>query len=377
VRWLALLLIAEGVAACDDDTRVNPVPFDAAPDVTLDASIDGPPDVVVPRGSRVLGLDIEAAEDGDYVAALARAKDAGIQSTNVTILWRDLEATGDGGVEAGITYFNPLLHIANLVFPPNEIKASLAIVAVDTVGPVVPPDLTGRPIDDPAVIDRFNLAQDYVFGEIADLSLTMYVIGNEIDAPFAGDPAKYAAYKTFFDAAAAHARSKRAALKVGPVLRLSGALADHDALRPLVASADFLGITYFPLDSNYSVRPPSTVHADLAQVAQLFPDKPVLVREAGYPSSSVVGGSPDAQANFVQELYRAWDENAARVPLLTFFTMHEYSPNQVDDFAAYYGVSDPKFKEYFGTLGLRTFAGHGTDKPGWGAFQAGARARGW
>jgi hypothetical protein len=83
------------------------------------------------------------------------------------------------------------------------------------------------------------------------------------------------------------------------------------------------------------------------------------------------------QATFVRELYRTWDENAARMPLVTFFTIHDYSPARVDDFAANYGVSDPKFKDYLGTLGLRTFGGHGTDKPGWAALVDGAHARGW
>jgi hypothetical protein len=376
---MALVLAASGVSACDDDTTLSPLPLEAGADATLDAAPDAPlaDAAVVPRGSRTLGLDIAAPEDGDYVAALARAKDAGIQSTNVTILWRDLEAVGDGGVEAGITYFNPYLHIANLVFPPSEVKASLAIVPIDTVGPVLPPDLAGRPIDDPAVIDRFNLAQDYVFDEIPDLSLDLYALGNEIDVPFGADPAKYGAYKTFFDAAATHARAKRATVKVGPVVRMAGALANADALRPLLASADFLGITYYPLNPDSSVRPPSVVHTDLAQLAQLYPDKPIYIREAGYPAGTLAGSSPDAQATFVRELYRGWDENAARVPLLTFFTMHDYSAKQVDDLAAYYGVSDPKFKDYLGTLGLRTFAGHGADKPAWAAFVDGAHARGW
>jgi hypothetical protein len=377
MRWFALLLAAEGMAACDDATRVNPVTLDAAPDATLDASADAPADVTAPRGMRLLGLDIQPAEDGDYLAALARAKDAGIQAANVTILWRDLESVGDGGVEAGITYFNPYLHIANLVFPPNEVKASLAIVPIDTVGPVLPPDLTGRAIDDAVVIERFNRAQDYVFDQIPDLSLTIYVLGNEIDVPFATDAATYGSYKTFFDAAAAYARTKRATVKVGPVVRLSGALANPEAIRPLLASADFLGITYYPIGADYMVRPTSVVHSDLAQLAQLYPDKPIYIREAGYPSGVLVGSSPDAQASFVRELYRAWDENAARIPLVTFFTMHEYSPKTIDDFATYYGASDPKFKDYIGTLGLRTFAGHGTDKPGWGAFADGAHARGW
>jgi hypothetical protein len=40
-------------------------------------------------------------------------------------------------------------------------------------------------------------------------------------------------------------------------------------------------------------------------------------------------------------------------------------------------VSDPTFLSYLGTLGLRTHAGSGTDKPAFAALMAQAKARGW
>src|SRR5690349_6380143 len=92
-RFVAYITAACLLCACADDTKLTPVPLDAAVDAAIDATVEaGPVDAgVVPRGARVLALDIAAPQDGDYIAALARAKDAGIQATNVTILWRDLE----------------------------------------------------------------------------------------------------------------------------------------------------------------------------------------------------------------------------------------------------------------------------------------------
>ena len=360
------------VAACADDSHVVPTAQDAAAE---DAS---PPDSApLPRGERLLGLDIGPAEDGNYIAALARAKDAGVQTTNVTLRWPDLETPGDAGTDGGTSYFNPYLHIANLVFPSYEVMVSLAILPVDTVGPRMPSDLAGRALDDPEVIDRFDRAQDYVWGEIPDLSLVMYVLGNEIDVPFGSDPAKYGGFGRFFQAAAGYARKKRPSVKVGFVVRLAGAIAHADLVRPLLAGADFLGITYYPVGQDFAVESTDVVRGDIAKVAELFPSIPIYVREGGCPSGALVGSSLDVQADFVRQLYRAWDENAARVPLVTFFTMHDYAPKQVEDFAAYYGVSDPKFKDYLGTLGLRSYAGAGTDKPSWGVFVAGAHGRGW
>src|SRR5262245_12027660 len=99
----ALLAGAAIAIACTDDTTVVPLaPRDAGADATPDGA------AVLARGARVLALDIGAAEDGDYLAALARAKDAGVEATNVTIRWPDLESVAaDAGADAAISYFNP------------------------------------------------------------------------------------------------------------------------------------------------------------------------------------------------------------------------------------------------------------------------------
>ena len=41
-----------------------------------------------PRGDRVLGLDVSAAEDGDYPAALALAVDTGVQTIDLSLDWK-------------------------------------------------------------------------------------------------------------------------------------------------------------------------------------------------------------------------------------------------------------------------------------------------
>src|SRR5262249_44002591 len=130
--------IVAAFVACADDTTVNPVARDAGVDGAVDAQ--GAPsdagadadafDRDVLKGARVLALDIAAAEDQDYLAALARARDAGVQATNVTVRWPELEsvATSDAGADAGdagIAYFDAILHIANLVLSDAKTMASL------------------------------------------------------------------------------------------------------------------------------------------------------------------------------------------------------------------------------------------------------------
>lgn len=344
-----------------------------------DAGADALEDVK-PRFGRTLGLDINSAEDGNYIHALNIAKDAGVQALNLTIDWSSVETAADAGADggdAGITYFNPNLHIANLVFADSA-KVSFAFRAVDTTGPSFPADLAGKALDDPALVARYNAAQDYVFGEIPDLKLSMYVIGNEVDLPFGADAAKWTAYKAFFDATAAHARELRSDVKVGTVVTLGGAKAHRELVTPLLENADFLGLTYYPVGPDYAVQPLSTLGADLAAIVAAYPGKPIFLREAGYPASPTLGSSVDQQAAFVAELFRVWDDHADRIPLLTFFTMNDYSPQALDSLSKYYGSTDPRFLAYLGSLGLRTYGPDaGTDKPAWSALSHGAHARGW
>ncbi len=391
---VTLALAAAGAAAavvgCGTAAGGSPA-LDAGADATLDAAApdgsDAGPDVV-PRLGRTLALDINSAEDGNYLTALGIARDAGVQAINLTIDWSSVESPrqgdGDGGAgdagdggDAGVTYFNPNLHIANLVFAGAP-QVSFAFRAVDTVGPAFPSDLQGRSFDDPSVVARYNAAQDYVFGQIPDVVLSMYVVGNELDLGLGADPARWTAYAAFFAGAAAHAHALRAGVKVGSVVTLAGALAHPDLVRATLVGADFLGVTYYPLLTDLSVRPPSVVRADVDALVALYPSTPIFVREAGYPSSPTSGSSPAMQAAFVGELFRAWDAHADRMPLVTFFTMNEYGPAALTELAKYYGTSDPRFLGYLGSLGLRTYApGSGTNKPAWDALVRGARARGW
>ncbi len=389
---LCLVAMVESAVAGCGSTADSPARDAGLDATTLDGATDGAEtgagdagEDVVPRHARTLGLDINAAADGKYLTALGIARDAGVvQTINVTIDWAGMETSpdagpdaGDAGDEGGTAYFNPNLHIANLVFAGTT-KVSLAFRAVDTTGPVLPADLAGRPFDAPEIAARYNAAQDYVFGEIPDLTLAMYVIGNEVDLPFGTDAAKWGAYKTFFDAAAAHARALRPGVKVGSVVTLAAAISHPELVAPLLTNADFLGITYYPLKADFTVRPVTDVRADVDALVARYPSTPIFFREAGYPSSPDVGSSPEQQAAFVTALLRAWDANEARIPVLTFFTMNEYSPAALTQLAQYYGSSDPKFLAYLGSLGLRTYApGSGANKPGWEALTRGAHARGW
>lgn len=134
-------------------------------------------------------------------------------------------------------------------------------------------------------------------------------------------------------------------------------------------------LTYYPLNNDFTVKNPEVVHEDFAKLVVLFPDKPIYVLEAGYPSSTLLGSSEAKQADFVREIFIAWDTQAEHIKLLDFLWLHDISPASVEELGDYYGFHDEKFLAFLATLGLRTFDGE--DKEAFKVLRLETKKRGW
>ena len=117
------------------------------------------------------------------------------------------------------------------------------------------------------------------------------------------------------------------------------------------------------------------VHDDIGAVAQLYDGKPVYFLEIGYPSSRYLGSSEKRQAEFVKEVFKAWDQHKAQVRAMNFIWLHDISTAEINTYKQYYGVNARGFGEYLGTLGLRTH--NGEDKQAFKTLQQEAAVRGW
>lgn len=325
------------------------------------------------HGDRILAVTINEAADGDYDAAAQRALAIGAEATSLPVFWDDIE------VAPYVYAPNPdWLSIANAYYPGIGLKLCLEVNPIDTNQLRVPADLVGVPFDSAQMIQRYNALVDFVFSRIPDIQLVSFSIGNEIDAYLGTDATLWARYTTFFAATSAHVRTRRSGLVVG-------AKSTHDGLTGAALSplwtlnqhADGLFATYYPLNGDFTVQDPSVVLGDLWQLVFLYPDRPIYLMEAGFPTSPLCNSSDLQQAQFVRQLFRSWDLFHDRIRLMDFTWMHDLSPQAVADLGNYYGISDPVFLEYLRTLGLRTHAGPGLDKPGWTTLATEAASRGW
>lgn len=325
----------------------------------------------VPKGNRLLGIAVTEPEQKGYDRAVALAKSAGMQVVSLKLNWDDIEK------KPGV-FDSPWPKIANAYYPRQNIQVSLRLATLDTTKNRLPPDLRGKPFDDPAVIARFNRLLDYLFEQMPDVKLTELSIGNEVDGVLGNDAVRWEQYTRFFTATRQHAREKRPGLKVGVSVMFTGhvgATASYSAV--LNQRADVVMVSYYPLTPAFKVRVPKVVVDDFDAICKKYPNRPVSFVEAGYPSGGSCASSEARQRQFVDELFAAWDRHADQIGCITFVWLTDASASALAGFQQYYGVTNPAFVDYLGTLGLRTFSGAGQDKLAFTALQQQAHVRGW
>ena len=325
----------------------------------------------VPRGSRILSMDVTEAVDGDFNAALQLAKSVGVTAVTLTVYWDEIETA------PGVYTPDPnWLEIANLYYPAQEMQVSLTISVIDTDNLRLPPDLAGKPFDDSAVIARFNGLLDYVAAQLPDLTLKSLAIGNEIDIYLGTDAAQWGAYETFFMETAGHAHALWPTLPVGSKTTFDGIAGDPaPAIQSINQFSDVVLVTYYPLNADFTVREAATVHDDFQTLTDAFPDQLIYLLEVGYPSGDGNHSSYAKQTAFIGELFVAWDTHAEQIPLVNYTWQTDMPPDAVKQMADDYHFDSPGFVSYLATLGLRTF--DNADKPAFRQVATETEARGW
>jgi len=380
------LLAASGPVACSD-TATSAADVDAAQpaDATADgADADAAEATVVPRGARVLGVSVVIG-DVDFQKNVQLIRDAGARTTNVTFAWDDVErpydagapVSDDGGTDASTPtqIFNPLVHVTNLVLPDERMGATLTIDALDVGGSRAPAELAALPFDDVELATRYGRVTDYVLDQLPDTEITALFLGSAVDLPLGTDAAKHAAFASFVTRAVAHVHALQPKVKVGFVVSAAGAIAAKELLGPAWAASDVVGITYLPVDAAAQARPTSEVASDLERLLAALPvGKPIVIREAGYPTAPQCGSDPAAQAAFIRATFGAWDRHADRIPVVTFRELDDIGAIEAATLGRRRGRTDAPFLAFLQSLGLRGLV---TSKQGLATLNEEARARGF
>ena len=309
--------------------------------------------------TNIISIDVTQPENTTftYDSCFQKCYTIGMREIGVHQLWTSLETSP-------WTYYMALMDIANIYYSAYNVSVDLNIDPIETNQLPVPSDLAKLPLDDPKMIKRFETLLDTVFKHIPKLSLSSLVIGSEVNVYLSGDTAKWGQYTRFFNTVSAYAKTLRKGLMVTVETTMSGLTGDDSSsIKILNAKADYIGVSYYPLNSDFTVQPVSVVAKDLGAVVRSYPSKPIYFYQYGYPSAKACKSSEQMQSDFIDETFKVWDSLSSNIKVIDFTWLHDYLPAAVKNSAAFYGISDSAFLGFLGSLGLRNYAGNGSDKP--------------
>ena len=221
--------------------------------------------------------------------------------------------------------------------------------------------------DSPQMIDRLGRVIDAI-APVLGRRVWSYGVGNEIDTYFASRPQEIAEYARMLRQIKPRIRALHPDAMFTASFQSEAAPQLRTLYAPIVAELDSVSFMYYPLTSDFVVRPPSVVPGDLKALVDAAAPRPVFLQEVGYPTSALLGSSPEAQAEFVRRVFETIRElGSSRVLGATYLFQGDFPEFVVAMVAEAYGApNDRRFREYIATLGLRDERDR--PKPAWNEF---------
>jgi hypothetical protein len=248
----------------------------------------------------------------------------------------------------------------------SPLPVAFTLKIIDAGRREMPDSYKGLAWDAPEMVERVTRLIDQLAPLLHDRPWT-YAVGNEIDTYFAQRPGEIAAYARLLAVVKARVRAHHPRASFTTAFQSSALPLVHTLYAPIVGVLDHIGVTYYPLNADLSVRPPQQSVADIAAALTFARGVPIAFQEIGYPSATRLGSSPEQQAEFMRlafESIRA--AGTARILGATYLFQSDLPQWLVSDLVAAYGLSSENFRAFLTTLGLRDH--DDSPKPAWTEF---------
>lgn len=319
-----------------------------------------------PKGTRTLAWQVDLPESQFYDSSFKYANNACMEVVHLFYPWKSIEPT-NGSFDQSFMAQN--LDVANLYYPITGTAVELQLAPINAHVKEVPSDLASVSFNNTQMINRYKALLDTLFDHIPNVTLAALNIGNESAANLQGNATFYMQYKAFLDSVVPYAKQKyfalhKKVLKVGTTLTFH-ALTDTATAalcKNLNMNLDHVAVTYYPLNSDFTMQDPSVVLGDFGKLVLQYPSMPIYFAECGFSSSTFCNSSEEKQALFYQNIFSAWDSFSNQISTITVFKSNDWSKHEVNGLAAFYGINDTIFKEYLRTLGVRNWEGSGSNK---------------
>ncbi len=243
---------------------------------------------------------------------------------------------------------------------------------VDTGETPRPKDLRGEDWDDEELRDRLLAVIDRLVPRLKDTT-TYFLIGNEISSYFKHNKDEADEFAALWKQGAARIKKHAPKARVSASVTADSLTFLQKDMPELDAAIDYLALTYYPLNSDFTMRPPTDAPKDFRKMLKAAKGRPILIQEVGYSSSPINKSSPEAQAEFYAQVFDQLERNSDQIIGANFLWMSDLSDELVDEFGRYYRLPNADiFKAYLKYLGI--FDDKNRPKPAWEVFRKRAPA---
>lgn len=227
-----------------------------------------------------------------------------------------------------------------------------------------------------AMTTRFKALLRHVLERLDGVDILALSIGNEVAAYLGESEIAWNAYEAFFAEVAAHTKAVPPGMQVGVKMQYSGLVDDTvEQADAMNAHADAILATYYPLNADFTVRPPWQVDEDIGRLMALYPEKELMLLECGYPTAQLLNSSEELQQDFIGHTFDMWDHYSLWLKAICFRWLHDRPEEEIEWLTTYYGNDDERFVAFLSSLGL-SYA-DGTSKLGLETLEGLAGVCGW
>lgn len=321
----------------------------------------------------IIGVDVSTFpqnQNFNYDSCFGLGANLGMQSVGLFQNWTAVEISPN---KFDLTIFD----IANFYYPLNNISIDLTIAPIHTNKLELPSDLLNKNFDDIILINRFKTLLDSIKVHIPDLKLNSLVIGSEHDVYLGTNETQWSQFTTFYISVTEYAKSIWPGIKVSTELTYNGIINHNIYAQLLNVKSDYIGVSYYPLNNDFTVKPITTIPTDFEKLVELYPTKQIIFYQYGYPSSILCNSSEEKQAQFISQTFTSWDKYSSNIKQIDFTWLHDLDSNAVNFYGNYYGLTDNIFLEYLQSIGLRRWNNNGADKLAFKELQCQAKLRGF
>jgi hypothetical protein len=240
--------------------------------------------------------------DSEYRDAYQLAAASGADIINYTIEWSAAE-TADG--------VYALTNVARIFEEANatRIGVQLTVVTISYDGTKkLPTYLSGNALDSAAVTTAFNELMAAIKALSGSNSLKVLLLGNEVEVYLAGHSSEITPFGTLIGSARDYVRAQSgwSGVHISASFKYTTA-SSYTTTYAAVASADTIAaFTYYPINGDFTVKytnaetMTTSIFNDLNGIYTATGGAPMLLSEAGYPSSATLNSSEVLQSAFVQ-----------------------------------------------------------------------------